>query len=416
MIDIHIAVVAGPSFGIIDVRGKSICYQQMLKAIPIGLINLSQIILIMDSKHASDGCCRPDNPCGMVGNIPADIDCVCQSYFPVSYGYRKQWKNAPISVAGSLAVGKYLNDRSNKKLFNIGYWNIAKASCEIFKICSKSSNEFYVSPLRDNFQTLNSIEDQVDDNLYEYLNEEEIKALSTTLRNLNAKFGNIFRFNCVEGQFDCFEDQYDEDELIHQIQVLPSITLDIGEVHSVIPIFNTVRNIIQESTQEIFDYFELYNRLFMSDFSTTEIHDIISPFFQHQPHLTFDIFNPSGVRNCGWSFLYENKIGFDDYLMDEELEFATFEPNTNLEPFGSSASGALACAITYFLLSTSKTDINLIMRGLKLPNSSSIGEALMKDYGLNKSISINKIDDEWRISAEIISINQPLTINKIEVN
>lgn len=390
-IPLTIGTVSGPVFGIFDLTElnlQNICNLDLLKMIPTGLIDLSQIIMVMHPDQIKNHRCLNEkcNFTNVVSEETPDTDYICRAFFPSEGLYYLQWKEASISIGGSMLVARYLNnlkERKNKNWF-FAFWSQKTCTWERLEI-SCDGNGLYCAKLhRKNFRPPDNLYKCAQRSMPTKESEEKAAELSTVLQAGIKKPDNMkasgFELAVFAEKSERAEppdsnnqgsDRLSEVTNIsnEQINLVPFLPIFVGEVQNVVPVGDFLRNFIFLENRSTILSTKPFSNLIENlrhFFNRTNARKQIFKYFGivdnwRQEELFQDY--PLNDSGCGWTFFNDRDPG-DPLASIYPQEFLTFEPGTPvIAPFGNSASGALACAIAGNLLYNEKNGIAKKYRG-----------------------------------------------------
>lgn len=377
--------VCGPVFGIFDLTGVQCdgnCHLQRLEEVPLGLIEVSQVLMIFKPdqlrEHARNRECTRST-CPFAGidahNIPP-VDFICRAWFPNKFGESSAWFEASISISGAMVATEYIRRRRQNDFESceLAFWCELTGTWEKLKAKAgeendtHSSGDTYATVVidREDFSPPASVTYSSSECADLGLEEEAIKvqqifndALSSITTPSNCRF-----LVAVFSSSDLYTEMQ---SLPKEPQLVPFIPLFMGELQHIVVTGHFLRRIILrkyrkelqsaslkpyaglildilrgENPQRVLEYFPIQQQL-----------------FEGRPKYPME-----GIH-CGWTFFRDiSEESATDVVPKFPRRFFTIEPGFPvLPPFGNSASGALACAIVQSFLYSSQVDERYYFRG-----------------------------------------------------
>lgn len=157
-IPLIMGTVSGPVFGLFDISNieeESFCQINLLRKVPIGLINLSQVIVIMRPDQVKRHQCS-GNRCAFsqidFANIP-QVDYVCRAWFPNEESGGNQWPEASISIGGAMLAAYHLREMTTEhdRTWTFAFWSPLTSTWEILGADSKTDLTGRVTVYRKDF-------------------------------------------------------------------------------------------------------------------------------------------------------------------------------------------------------------------------------------------------------------------------
>lgn len=421
-IPLKIGAVCGPTFGLFDISGieyDSDCHVDLLKRIPVGLIGLSQVLVMMHPDQAKKHRCS-DEECAFAhidsSKIP-QVDFICRAWFPNEEYDCAQWKEASISIGGAMVVARHLQIQQGKKdvSWKIAFWCQSTATWEILEVFSEEYEFMCAVVHRTDFRPPNIVYKLASNTIASLGLEDKAEIFLQTLKKPSKHTGNQKKPNF---SLTVFADRYKNigarKNLEANPQLIPFLPIFVGELHNVVPVGHFLRNIllgnnryIMKSLQPHTDLIEELRHMP----NRSEIQEKVLKYFGIVKHWKQkEIFQdyPLHDTGCGWTF-------FSDAPPKELLslfpkKFFTIEPGTPIvPPFGNSASGALASAVARTILYPGEGVEDSNYRGKTYNEEKPWGERFFGNSGSGeeKSLTIWKNEEGlWVIRALVHMVGQ----------
>lgn len=419
-IPLKIGAVCGPIFGVFDMSGMGhhVCHTSFLQTIPVGLIELSQVLIIMlpeqvKSHQCSDERCAFSN--ADLTKMP-EMDFVCRAWFPNEEYDCTEWKEASISIGGAMVAAKHLQNQQNKKdtSWRIGFWCQPTETWEILEVFFDQDGCASAIVHRYDFSPPNLVYSLAENTIKSLDLEGEAKNFMQTLQ---VSLGNMSDGSKAQFALAVFVDRYksvsERINLGANPQFVPFLPIFAGELHNVVPVGNFLRQILladNYSMKRLKPYIRLLEMLRdMPD--SNEIQEKILGYFGISKNWKQkEIFRdyPMQGTACGWTFFADTPPG--ELLSLFPAKFLSIEPGTPIvPPFGNSASGALTCAVARSMLYPGKDSESSKYRGKTYHEEKPWGERFYAHVGATeeKSLVIWKNDKGlWVIRAPVRKVGQ----------
>jgi len=422
-IPLTIGTVSGPVFGVYDLSSletENLCHIKLLEQLPSGLLALSQVIMLFHPDQIRNHTCSNKN-CFLSNTSPIkypEVDYICRAFFPNDGSHYQHWKEASISVGGSILAAKYLKrikTNSDDKI-SFAFWSSQNQTWETIDVY-QDDDEFYCATLnRQDFSVPHTIYRMASESIptkeMEDIASKIIENLHSGLqRNINNKMPSF----AVTVFIDSPNGLKNSNSLKANFYFVPFLPIFIGELHYVVPVGEFLQKFILRKNNAIItsnkSHFNLIEDL-KHIFNKSDIKQNILRYFcivdnWKQEEILIDY--PLKESGGGWTFFKD--MNPDDFVQAFfPHEFLTIEPGTPfIPPFGNSASGALACAIALDLLYPNSVDSKIKYRGKTDPNSKPWGEGIYNSGAARdgKYLSIWKNNNNlWTIRAHTKLVGQ----------
>lgn len=383
-LEVHLGAVTGPTFGLIDWSkiGDKVCIAEALKKIPIGLLNINQVLVVFGSTQKFNcPCGNQETICSFPNEFKEiskpEATHVCRAWFPAKSGHDMTWKEASISFGAAFFAGKYLIDKNKaQNEVTIAFASHQRKQWETVTVKrTEEGSLFHTLCVSGIDVTPDVLIDSAKKRLSPfYVKNDKGRACGLasglheimeclTKNNMQLAVANFSR---QRGQASKYG-----------LQFIPFLPLYIGEYHNVIPVGEVlpkVRNKIKESEfKKYFEYWLELRQLFQFRTTTQRLIGYLGV-GRRATNRWED--SPLGDYIGGWTFVRFPWEG--DKIITDPVNFLTLEPEYPVQPFGQSHTGAFAAAIVKRGLSenshtktddeqdTKKTEIEL--RGRRLWN------------------------------------------------
>jgi hypothetical protein len=415
-IPLTIGTVSGPVFGVFDLTGldsKYICNFELLELIPTGLIGLSQILMIMHPEQIKNHQCS-DEKCLLsqttLAKIPK-VDYICRAFFPSEELYYRQWKEASISIGGSMLATRYLNKlkAGKDKSWFFAFWNHETRTWESLEVACERNGLYCATLHRKDFRPPNSIYQLARKSM---LTEELEEKATELLKILQAAIEKPNHSKIPSFALTVFVENPGSVQVPNSLNVninfVPFLPIFVGEIQNVVPVGDFLRNFILQKNRGAIISAKPYSNLIKDlrhIFHHGDIRKHILKYFVildswKQEELLKDY--PLKDSGCGWTFFKDCDPG-DHFQSSFPHEYLTLEPGAPvIPPFGNSASGALACAVAHNLLYDEESNIAKKYRGKTNSEDKPWGERFYGSSAASdgKYLSIWKgQNDLWTIRA-----------------
>jgi hypothetical protein len=415
-IPLTIGTASGPVFGVFDLTGldsKYICNFELLELIPTGLIGISQILLIMHPEQVKNHKCS-DEKCLLTQATSVKmpkVDYICRAFFPNEELYFRQWKEASISIGGSMLAARYLNKLKARrdKNWSFAFWSHKTHTWEGLEVTCGRNGIYCATLHRKDFKPPNSIYQLARNSMPTQEIEEKstalLKILQSAIEKPSDTHGPCFALTVF---IDHPTNAQSLNNLNVNINFVPFLPIFIGEIQSVVPVGDFLRNFILQKNRSTIISAKPHSQL-IEDlrhiFNHGDIRKQILKYFGivdnwKQEELLKDY--PLRDSGCGWTF-FKDCDPNDRFQSAFPNEYLTFEPGIPvIPPFGNSASGALACAVARDLLYDEGSNVAKKYRGKTNSQAKPWGERFYGSSATSdgKYLSIWKDqEDLWTIQA-----------------
>ena len=385
-----IGTVSGPVFGVYDLSSletEDICHLKLLEQLPSGLLALSQVIVLFHPKQLKSHRCDNKNCFLAHTNLPEkpNVDYLCRAFFPKDGSYNRRWKEASISIGGSILAAKYLKHagKSSDDKINFAFLNSQNKTWETLDVYQDDYDYYCATLNRHDFSAPDTIYRMAAESIPTKDMEDIASKISENLHSgLQTNEDNTIRSFAVTVFIDSGNQLKDSNSLKANYYFVPFLPIYVGELHNVVIVGEFLQKIIMQKNQSIITSYRAHFNLIENlkhMFNNTEIKQNILKYFcivdsWKNEELLIDY--PLKKSGGGWTF-------FKDTDPDDPVqslfphEFLTIEPGTPfIRPFGNSATGALACAIALDFLYPDSINSKIKYRGKTDSSSKPWGENL----------------------------------------
>jgi hypothetical protein len=419
-IPLKIGAVCGPIFGVFDMTGidSNICNNHFLQMIPVGLIELSQVLVLMHPDQVKNHRCSGERcafsrvDCSRMPNA----DFICWAWFPNEENEVTDWKEASISIGGAMVAAKHLQSKLNRKnaSWNFAFWCETTETWDILEVFIDQDEYAYAIVYRRDFTPPDLVYTLAQNTVASLGLEDEAE---TFLQILKASFRHLSNIEGPHFALTVFVDRYknvnERKNLGANPQFVPFLPIFAGELHNVVPVGNFLRTFLlfdNPSMKHLKPYMGLLELLRdMPD--RYEVQEKVLDYFGLSPHWKRkEIFRdyPLQDATCGWTFFGDTPPG--ELLSLLPIKFLSIEPGTPIgPPFGNSASGALTCAVARSILYPGEEPGRTNYRGKTYQGKKPWGERFYGYLGATegKYLVIQKNENGlWVIKAPVHEVGQ----------
>ena len=413
-IPLTIGTASGPVFGVLDLTEldpKDICHTGLLEMIPAGLIGLSQIIMLIHPDQIKNHQCL-DEKCLLsktnVAEMPK-VDYICRALFPSEELYYWQWKEASISIGGSMLAARYLNElvAGKNRSWAFAFWSHKTDTWETLEVTCEKNGLHCATLHRKDFRPPDRIYHLARESI---LTQELEEKAAELLKILQAAFEKPSETNRPDFAITVFiknpVNVRSSNNLNADIFFVPFLPIFVGELQNVVPVGDFLREFLLQKNRSTITSAKPHSLLIEElrhVFNNGDIRQQILNYFSivdnwKQEEILKDY--PLKDSGCGWTFFQDCAPG-SPIQSEFPHDYMTIEPGTPvIPPFGNSASGALACAVARYLLYEDKSKEASKYRGKAHSQTRPWGERFYSSSATSdgKYLSIWKgQDDLWTI-------------------
>lgn len=416
-IPLVMGTVSGPVFGLFDIsdlKEHSFCQIDLLRKVRVGLIKLSQVIVLMRPEQVKKHQCSR-NGCRFsqfdFSSLP-EVDYICRAWFPNEDCDYDRWPEASISIGGAMLAAFFLRKKSiesnNPQKF--AFWSSSTSTWEVLSADIETGQNVYATIHRTNFNPPENIHSlskntipysgigQIVNDLSDILNSSSnqpegfVNDLFTTIViHERKKKGNVKKILDVD------------------YSLIPFLPLFVGELQNVVLVGDFLRVKLLTKYRSEISSLEPYSkflgklRYILERKETRE--KILKHFGVVNSWKQEEILNDYPLKDakCGWTF-FNDEIKPDNRISGFPFQYLTIEPGVTSPPFGNSASGALACAIAQSIIHPNAPLAEKKFRGITHNSERPYGERIFASSAPShgKFLSVQKnANNLWTIHGRI---------------